>query len=34
MMGDNRTQSCDSREWGPVPASNVIAKVVRILRTQ
>ena len=21
MMGDNRSQSCDSREWGSVPAT-------------
>jgi signal peptidase I len=27
MMGDNRTQSCDSREWGPVPRDNLIGKV-------
>ncbi|HEU0336121.1 MAG TPA: signal peptidase I [Gaiellaceae bacterium] len=27
MMGDNRSQSCDSREWGPVPRSNIIGKV-------
>ena len=27
MMGDNRSQSCDSREWGAVPRSNLIGKV-------
>ena len=27
MMGDNRSQSCDSREWGTVPRSNLIGKV-------
>jgi signal peptidase I len=27
MMGDNRSQSCDSREWGTVPRQNLIGKV-------
>lgn len=27
MMGDNRIQSCDSREWGPVPRRNLIGEV-------
>lgn len=27
MMGDNRAQSCDSREWGTVPRGNLIGKV-------
>jgi signal peptidase I len=30
MMGDNRTQSCDSREWGPVPRGNLIGPVFAI----
>lgn len=27
MMGDNRSQSCDSRAWGTVPRENLIGKV-------
>jgi len=27
MMGDNRSQSCDSRYWGTVPRKNIIGKV-------
>jgi signal peptidase I len=27
MMGDNRGQSCDSRDWGSVPRSRLIGKV-------
>jgi signal peptidase I len=32
VMGDNRTQSCDSRRWGSLPRENVIGKVVEIER--
>jgi signal peptidase I len=28
LMGDNRTQSCDSRFWGPIPKSLIVGKVV------
>ena len=27
FMGDNRAQSCDSREWGSVPRGNIIGEV-------
>jgi signal peptidase I len=27
MMGDNRSSSCDSRDWGSVPRDNLIGKV-------
>jgi hypothetical protein len=26
-MGDNRGQSCDSREWGSVPRGNIVGEV-------
>jgi signal peptidase I len=28
MLGDNRPASCDSREYGPVPRENLVARVV------
>jgi signal peptidase I len=28
MLGDNRGDSCDSRDWGPVPRSSLIGPVI------
>jgi signal peptidase I len=28
MLGDNRSDSCDSRYWGPIEGSSIIGKVV------
>jgi signal peptidase I len=28
MLGDNRPDSCDSREWGAVPRSSLIGPVI------
>ena len=30
MMGDNRSQSCDSRVWGAVPRDNLIGEVFAV----
>ena len=30
MMGDNRAQSCDSREWGPVTRADLIGPVFAV----
>jgi signal peptidase I len=32
VLGDNRGESCDSRQWGSVPAANVIGPVTQIIR--
>jgi signal peptidase I len=32
VLGDNRSESCDSRYWGGVPRHNVIGPVVKINR--
>jgi signal peptidase I len=31
MMGDNRTDSCDSRRWGPIPRSLIIGQVIVVV---
>jgi signal peptidase I len=31
MMGDNRIDSCDSRDWGPLPGSYIVGKVVKVI---
>jgi signal peptidase I len=31
MMGDNRTDSCDSRDYGPVTGTYIVGKVVQVI---
>lgn len=30
VMGDNRSISCDSRYWGPIPTSSIVGKVILV----
>jgi signal peptidase I len=32
VMGDNRRWSCDSRQYGAIPATAIVGKVVKIVR--
>ncbi|HYX89280.1 MAG TPA: signal peptidase I [Gaiellaceae bacterium] len=34
LMGDNRSQSCDSRHWGTVARDALLGKVVQIVRAE
>jgi signal peptidase I len=33
VQGDNRAQSCDSREWGTLPGENIHHRAIRIERS-
>jgi signal peptidase I len=30
LLGDNRSSSCDSRHWGPLPRGNIVGKVAAV----